>query len=110
MAEASMDAEFLREKVGAPLSQAVAAACNAGASNKIDYIVDWLLMVVAVSSNSAPGLYCWPSVLLYICTCCCWQVLHARVARRLRAVRSLRYLCCLWCDLLCLRPGVYPGD
>ena len=36
MAEASMDAEFLREKVGAPLSQAVATACNASASNKID--------------------------------------------------------------------------
>jgi hypothetical protein len=48
MAEASMDAEFLREKVGAPLSQAVAAACNAGASNKIDYIADWLLNRVSI--------------------------------------------------------------
>ena len=43
---ASMDAEFLREKVGARLAKAVAAASASGVSDKIDYIADWLLQQV----------------------------------------------------------------
>ena len=45
---ASMDAEFLREKVGERLSKAVAAACASGVSDKIDYIAEWLLQQVSL--------------------------------------------------------------